>query len=156
VKTFDSLKQLLGNHVIKSISNLLMEPKGMEGAIDGLLPLCCFIGPTNEEDEETLAHLCNELEAHGVAEKLAAILCSSMLSIRTKSKIATLVFYMAKEERFANSLLKEQGAIKALTGLLDSEQEEASSRAAAALANISYWSNITSTFYSHLRVQVAL
>eukprot|EP00960_Hanusia_phi_P038325 753382-Hanusia_phi.AAC.4 len=92
--------------------------------------------------------------------------------MRTKLKIATLVFYMAKEERFANKsvraavhrdrvtrfrrLLKEQGVIKSLTGLLDSEHDEVGSRAAAALANISYWSNANTTYYSNLRVQVAL
>ena len=67
-----------------------------------------------------------------------------------------MMFYLAKEDRLANRIIKQDGALKALVQLLDSENDAINSSAAAALANITYWASEPVPRYSHLRILAAV
>ena len=73
-----------------------------------------------------------------------------------KGRIATLMFHMAKDATLANRILRQDGAVKALVGLLDSESAAVNSSAAAALANITYWSTDPVARYTHVKVLCAV
>eukprot|EP00277_Geminigera_cryophila_P000035 CAMPEP_0179420926 /NCGR_PEP_ID=MMETSP0799-20121207/9458_1 /TAXON_ID=46947 /ORGANISM="Geminigera cryophila, Strain CCMP2564" /LENGTH=253 /DNA_ID=CAMNT_0021194629 /DNA_START=15 /DNA_END=776 /DNA_ORIENTATION=+ len=155
--TIAELRKLVDAGVVRSVAALLAEPKGMHAAVDALLPLCAHIGPTGEPTtQELLKEFCFEIEAHGIAEKLSALLCWSSTTDVIKGKIATVMFYMAKEDHLANRIVKQDGALRSLVQLLDSENDSINSSAAAALANITYWSSEPVPRYSHLRVLAAV
>ena len=157
VKTIPDLRKLVDAGVVRPVASLLAEPTGMNAAVDALLPLCCHIGPSGNQDvTELIQEFCFEIEAHGVAEKLSAILCWSSTADNIKGKIATVMFYLAKEDRLANRIIKQDGALKALVQLLDSENDAINSSAAAALANITYWASEPVPRYSHLRILAAV
>uniref|UniRef100_A0A6U2BNC7 Armadillo repeat-containing protein 8 n=2 Tax=Hemiselmis andersenii TaxID=464988 RepID=A0A6U2BNC7_HEMAN len=156
VRTGLDLNNLVQAGVVGRVAALLSEPKGMDAAVDGLIPLCSYIGGEEEDSAEGSAALCAEVETHSIVERLSAVLCWASSTDDLKGRIAMLMFYMAKVCPLANRIVRQDGALKSLVQLLDCADQGANTSAAAALANISYWSTEPIPRYSQLRVICAL
>ena len=53
----------------------LIAPISLLRTVDALLPLCSHVGPSAEQEtQEIVQEFCFEIEAHGIAEKLSALL----------------------------------------------------------------------------------
>lgn len=84
------------------VAALLSEPLGMDAAVDGLIPLCAYIGGDEPETQDAAADLCAEVETHSIVERLSAVLCWGNSTDDLKGRIAMLMFYMAKVNFLAN------------------------------------------------------
>mmetsp|Transcript_10389 Transcript_10389/g.24452 ORF Transcript_10389/g.24452 Transcript_10389/m.24452 type:complete len:560 (-) Transcript_10389:248-1927(-) len=159
-KTAREVSELVDNGVIGSIGPLLSDPRGVDAAIEALLRLCSAIKEGTdlgrpETQKRMELELCASLEENGVAERLAALICWSR-DESLKGRMALLIFHMAQNQKLANRVIVQDGAIAALVHLLDSPMESASASAAAALANISYWSTEPAPRLSHFKILCAL
>eukprot|EP00287_Rhodomonas_sp_CCMP768_P007772 CAMPEP_0196728040 /NCGR_PEP_ID=MMETSP1091-20130531/8861_1 /TAXON_ID=302021 /ORGANISM="Rhodomonas sp., Strain CCMP768" /LENGTH=381 /DNA_ID=CAMNT_0042070739 /DNA_START=1 /DNA_END=1146 /DNA_ORIENTATION=+ len=97
-----------------------------------------------------------EIERHNIIERLVALLCWSLLADRLKGEIARILLNLSKNGPMADRVMQQDGALRALSVLLDSDNEACASLAAAALANISYWSTEGPRLMARLQVLCAV
>lgn len=69
------------------------------------------------------------------------MVCWEFVPEKLKGEIARILQACSKCAELADRLIVQEGALRALSNLLDSEDEDCASLAAGALANMSYWSH---------------
>ncbi|EKX53003.1 hypothetical protein GUITHDRAFT_101451 [Guillardia theta CCMP2712] len=93
---------------------------------------------SDEPDSYSLL-LKSELLRCSVIEKLVAIICWDWVNDKLKGEIALILKMASKSGEMADIIIQQEGALLAMTGLLDSPQERCAALAASALANVSYY-----------------